>query len=201
MLVPKQNKSLKGKDLITIGIFSAIYFVLSFLCNILGGLHPLVWIFSPAIAGLVSGIPFLIMTTKVKKPFAVLVMGSIVGLVYFASGQFPFTLPLAFIAGSMVAEMIRAVSRYTSFWMDALGFAFFSLGMAGSPLPIWLYRDSFFAQIMEMGMPSEYITNLKDFTSARMLIIMLIMTLGFALIGSFFTKILFKKHFKKAGIV
>ena len=35
------DKKLKGKDLITIGIFSAIYFVINFACMVSGGIHPL----------------------------------------------------------------------------------------------------------------------------------------------------------------
>ena len=34
------DKKLKGKDLITIGIFSAIYFVINFAFMLLGGIHP-----------------------------------------------------------------------------------------------------------------------------------------------------------------
>ena len=38
------DKKLKGKDLITIGIFSAIYFVINFAFMLLGGIHPVLWI-------------------------------------------------------------------------------------------------------------------------------------------------------------
>lgn len=37
------DKKLKGKDLITIGIFSAIYFVINFAFMLLGGIHPVLW--------------------------------------------------------------------------------------------------------------------------------------------------------------
>ena len=36
------DKKLKGKDLITIGIFSAIYFVINFAFMLMGGIHPVV---------------------------------------------------------------------------------------------------------------------------------------------------------------
>ena len=41
------NKKLKGKDLITIGIFSAIYFVINFAFMLLGGIHPVLWMLMP----------------------------------------------------------------------------------------------------------------------------------------------------------
>ena len=34
------DRKMKGKDLITIGIFSAIYFVINFAFMLLGGIHP-----------------------------------------------------------------------------------------------------------------------------------------------------------------
>ena len=48
---------LRGKDLITIGIFSAIYFVLNFICMLISGLHPLVWILMPMNIAIVTGFP------------------------------------------------------------------------------------------------------------------------------------------------
>ena len=35
----RTDRKLKGKDLITIGIFSAIYFVINFAFMLLGGIH------------------------------------------------------------------------------------------------------------------------------------------------------------------
>ena len=49
-----QKKGMTGKDIITVGIFSAIYFVINFAFMLLSGLHPLLWILMPgliAIAG------------------------------------------------------------------------------------------------------------------------------------------------------
>ena len=41
------DKKLRGKDLITIGIFSAIYFVINFAFMLLGGIHPVLWMLMP----------------------------------------------------------------------------------------------------------------------------------------------------------
>ena len=50
------GKMLKGKDLITIGIFSAIYFVINFIFMLLSGFHPMIWILMPAFIALFSEI-------------------------------------------------------------------------------------------------------------------------------------------------
>ena len=62
------GKTLKGKDLITIGIFSAIYFVINLAFMLMGGLHPVMWILMPGFIALFSGIPFMLMCAKVQKP-------------------------------------------------------------------------------------------------------------------------------------
>ena len=41
------NKKMRGKDLITIGIFSAIYFVINFAFMLIGGFNPILWILMP----------------------------------------------------------------------------------------------------------------------------------------------------------
>ena len=52
------DKKLKGKDLITIGIFSAIYFVINFAFMLLGGIHPVLWMLMPGFIAVFAGIPF-----------------------------------------------------------------------------------------------------------------------------------------------
>lgn len=48
------GKKLKGKDLITIGIFSAIYFVINFIFMLAGGLRPIMWIMMPGFIALLT---------------------------------------------------------------------------------------------------------------------------------------------------
>ncbi len=197
----EKSKRLKGKDQITIGIFTAIYFVASLASNISGGLHPIIWIMSPVLAALLGATPFMIMVTKIKKPFAVLMMGIVVGFIYFIMGQFPITMPIAFVVGAIIAEIVRSITGYNKFWSNALGYSFFCLGMTGSPLPIWVYRESFFTQIKEFGMPEGYIKGLEQLASPSMLFIMVILTLIAGFLGALIAKKLFNKHFAKAGVV
>ena len=63
-----QKKGMTGKDIITVGIFSAIYFVINFAFMLLSGLHPLLWILMPGLIAVFAGIPFLMMCAKVPRP-------------------------------------------------------------------------------------------------------------------------------------
>ena len=76
MSEPVKGRGMSGKDVITVGIFSAIYFVINFAFMLLGGLHPLLWILMPGFIALFTGIPYLMMCAKVQKVGSVLLMGS-----------------------------------------------------------------------------------------------------------------------------
>lgn len=197
----RTDKKLRGKDLITVGIFSAIYFVINFACMLSGGIHPLLWILMPGTIALLAGIPYLLMTARVQKTGAVFLMGLITGLIYFATGQFTVVILVTMAVSCLLAEIARGVTKYRSSKGSYLSYVFFSYGMVGSPLPIWIFKESFLAQIQEQGMPIDYVTAIERLSSNVMLIVMLAVPAVGAVLGAFIASRLFKKHFEKAGLV
>ena len=83
----------------------------------------------------------------------------------------------------------------------AISFILFCYGMLGSPLAIWVYKDSFLTQIQQNGMSAEYVESLSGLISAPMLIALCISPIVGGAIGALIAKGLFRKHFRKAGIV
>lgn len=123
----EESRKLSGKDLITIGIFSAIYFVLN-LAAMITGFVPVLWLLLPGVTGIVTGIPFLLMASKVRKPGAVLIMGTITALLYFVTGQFTVLLLITFAIACILSELYRAVTKYdNSFTHMMISFVFFLL--------------------------------------------------------------------------
>lgn len=108
------RRGMGGRDVITVGIFSAIYFAINFAFMLLGGLHPLLWILMPGFIALFTGIPYLMMCAKVQKVGSVLLMGLITGLIYFVTGQFTpvilvsLSLPAAWGNWSVAVPIIPA---------------------------------------------------------------------------------------------
>ena len=64
----EESRKLSGKDLITIGIFSAIYFMLN-LAAMFTGFVPVLWLLLPGVTGIVIGIPFLLITFAIACIF------------------------------------------------------------------------------------------------------------------------------------
>lgn len=197
----ESKDSLKGKDLITIGIFSAIYFVINFIFMLMGGLHPLMWILMPGFIALFTGVPFMLMCSKVQKMGAIVLMGIITGLIYFVTGMFTVVILVTFLIACVLGEVARLVSKYNSVKGNTVAFIFFSLGMTGSPLPIWLMHEKFMAQISGQGMLDTYIKTLESLSSPIMLFVLFLAPIIGAVIGAWISKRLFHKHFEKAGMV
>ena len=195
-----QNRKLTGKDVIAIGIYSAIYFVLNF-AAMMTGLIPLLWILLPGTVAILTGIPFLLMVVKVPKPGAVLIMGLITAFLYFVTGQFTVLILITMLIACVLSEVYRYITKYNLKFINlVVAFILFGYGMAGSPLALFVYRESFLAQISET-MSQEYVAAISSYITTPMLILLLVSPIAGGFLGALIAKGIFKKHFKKAGIV
>lgn len=195
-----QNRKLTGKDVIAIGIYSAIYFVMNFAAMITGFI-PLFWILLAGTAAILTSIPFLLMAVKVPKPGAVLIMGFITAFLYFITGQFTVLILITMLIACVLSETYRYITKYAlKFRNLVVAFILFSYGMVGSPLALFVYRESFLAQISET-MSRKYVVAISSYITTPMLILLLVSPIVDGLLGALIAKGIFKKHFEKAGIV
>ena len=105
------NNKLQGKDLITIGIYTALYIVAIFVASV-ANVTPLTFMFYPAISSLMGAVFFIMLATKVQKFGAVIIWGVIVGLLYLVLGM-ALTLPF-FVVASIIAQFILSKGGYKS---------------------------------------------------------------------------------------
>ena len=192
-------RRLRGRDLITIGIFFALYVVITMVPMVMSGIHPLVWVLFPGLAAIVGSVPFMLLCTRVRKPLAVLIMGVLLALLSASTGNLVLALVLV-VGSSALSEFVRWLTGYASYRGNATAFAFFSFGWMISPLPIWLYHDSFMAQILTQGMPDDYVRTCEQIADPSFLVLCAMFTLVGATVGSFVTHRLFKRHFVRAGL-
>lgn len=148
-----------------------------------------------------TGIPYLMMCAKVQKVGSVLLMGLITGLIYYVTGQFTVVILVSFVLACGLAEITRVITHYRSMAGNLVSFVLFSVGMVGSPLPIWLMREDFLRQITEQGMPADYVNTLAALSSNGMLIVLFLAPVVGAAIGGILARAMFRKHFEKAGLV
>ena len=195
----KRERLLKGRDLINIGVFFALYFILTMIPMVLSGIHPMIWVLFPGLAAIVGSIPYLLLCARVQKPFAVLIMGVLMALICASTGYFTIALVLT-ICSSLAAEIVRWRTGDWFYGGYAASFVLFSFVWLASPLPIWLYHDSFMAQIQNQGMSAEYVAACAQVSEPPFMVVCITFAIVGALIGALVTRKLFKKHFAKAGL-
>jgi len=191
------NKKLKVKDLVSIGVFSVIYFALMFGVGMMG-MIPILFLIYPTVLGIVAGTIVMLFMAKVQKPWALFIFGMISPLVMFAAGHTYVVVVLSLIV-MIIAELIRKVGNYNSFKYNMLSYAVFSTWICSSLMQMLLAKEKYMEMSMMMG--KDYVDALeKIITYPHMLLVYLGAFLG-GIIGAYIGKALLKKHFEKAGIV
>lgn len=191
------NKKLKVKDLVSIGVFGVIYFVLMFGIGMMG-MIPILFLIYPTVLGIVAGTVVMLFMTKVQKPWALFIFGMISPLVMFAAGHTYVVVVLSLIV-MIIAELIRKIGNYKSFKYNMISYAIFSTWICSSMMQMLLAKEVYVEHCKMMG--DEYVVALeKLITYPHMALVALGAIVG-GFIGAYIGKALLKKHFEKAGIV
>lgn len=192
------NKKLKVKDLVSIGVFAVIYFVLLYGVGMMG-MIPILFLIYPTVLAIVAGTVVMLFMTKVQKPWALFIFGMIAPLLMFAMGH-TYVLPVFSLIVIIIAELIRKIGNYNSFKYNMLSYAVFSTWICGSLMQMLLVKEKYLEMTVGM-MGQEYADALdKLITYPHMALVALGAFIG-GIIGAYIGKALLKKHFEKAGIV
>ena len=92
------NNKLQGKDLINIGIFTAIYFIVIFAAASIGFIPIFIPLIS-VIVPLVGGIPMMLFFSKIKKFGMLTICGVLLGIIMLLTGMGWWCIPTGLIFG------------------------------------------------------------------------------------------------------
>lgn len=192
------NNKIQAKDLINVGLFTVIYFVLGCCVAIPIGMVP---VFLPILGTLwviLTGIPFMLFLTRVKTFGMVTLMAVLSGLLMGLTGMGFFGVPCGLVFG-LLGDLIIRSGEYKSIKKGILGYAVFSLWMVGTYIPMYFMaeqsRADFASQFSE-----EYADKVMSVMPMWSFILVAASIFVFAIVGGLIGKALLKKHFKKAGI-
>ena len=195
------SKKLTIPDLISVGVFTAIYFVLvtiaTFSCALLPGVGN---ILLPAVAALISGSVYMLLAAKLQKFGGISIMGLVMGLFFFMSGHFVLAFAANIVCG-VLADGGASRSQYRSKKVLLASYVIFSYGLTGPILPLWFMKDAYVAALQARGKDAAYIDALFAPINTGTFIVCLMSILVCAVIGGLFGQKMIKKHFAKAGIV
>ena len=179
------NNKLQAKDLINLGLFTVLYFVLGCCVAIPIGFVPIFLPILGALWTLITGIPFMLFLTRVKKFGMVTLMAILSGLLMGLTGM---------------GDLILKFGNYKSAKRSLIGYAVFSLWMVGTYIPMYfMVEDSRASFAASFG--KEYADKVMAVMPMWSIVLVIAGIFICAIIGGMIGKALLKKHFVKAGIV
>ncbi|MDO5294077.1 MAG: MptD family putative ECF transporter S component [bacterium] len=196
MIKTTSSKGLQGKDLINIGIYSAIYFVVVFVVAMLGYV-PIFMMLLPVLVPIIAGIPFMLFLTKVKKFGMIWIMSIIMGLLMLLTGMSYHALIVGTFTG-LIADLLYNSGTSKSSTKAILTSGVFSLWVAANYIPLIFTPASYWSTRQEFG--QEYITTMTNWLPKWMCPVLFIGAFVCGIIGGFVGKAILRKHFQRAGI-
>jgi energy-coupling factor transport system substrate-specific component len=191
------DNKLQVKDLINVGIFTALYFIVVMVIAMLGYMPIFIPLLS-ALPPLVGGIPFMLFLTRVKKFGMMLIMAILVGILLLITGMGIYALFIG-VVFTLIAEFVLKSGNYESAKKAILAYGLFSVCMFGNFLPIYIGRDAYHASLVPR-FGAEYADTLMRYLPDWLAPILALSCFVFGLLGGLLGRAVLKKHFERAGI-
>lgn len=193
-----ENK-LQAKDLINIGLFTVLYFIIGCCVAIPIGFVPIFLPILGALWTLITGIPFMLFATRVKKFGMVSIMAVLSGLLMGLTGMGFWGVPMGLIFG-ILGDLVMKSGNYASVKKTILGYGVFSLWMVGTYIPMYFMVEQSYADFAS-SFGDEYATKVMSVMPTWSIVLVIAGIFVFAVLGGLLGKAVLKKHFAKAGIV
>lgn len=192
------KKGLTVKDLVTTGVFSALFIVFVLIGGMLFAPNPVLTYLMPMGAALLSGPVYLLLVAKVPKNGPVIILGVLEGLIMFVTGMY-WLWAVACVVLGVVANFIAAAGKFKSRAVNIVSFLVYSLNPMGSYMMLWINRDSYAQYLVGKGTETAYMETMLATAQGWMLPAMVAGTLVCAFISALVGQKLLKKQFEKAG--
>ncbi len=199
--VASMEKKLKAKDFINTGIFSVIFLVIFFICITVMSMAVMTQPFGLALCALIAGPVYMLLRAKAPKPGAILLFSVLFAVVMFATGT-GWPMPVAILVGAVIAELLAAGGKQKSFLMNGIGYVILMVASAiGSYTPLLMMKQYYLGVASSNDIGGEFMAQLMEFISGPVLIGAFAATAVGAVLGLLLARMMFKKHFVKAGLM
>lgn len=192
------SDKLQAKDLINVGLFTVLYFIIGCCVAIPIGMVPIFMPILGALWTLITGIPFMLYMTRVKRFGMVTLMAVLSGVLMGLTGMGFVGVPVGLVSG-LLGDYIMKKGEYKAWSKILLGYAVFSLWMIGTYIPLYFMTQASYDATAE-SFGDEYATTAMASMPMWSFVPVCISIFVCALLGGLLGKALLKKHFAKAGI-
>lgn len=193
------KKGLGVKDLVTVGIFSALFLVFALVGGIFFAPNPVLTFYMPVGSALLCGPVYLLMLAKVKKRWAVSILGAILCIVWFVTGMH-WAMALGYLVMGVAADFVAGAGEYKSKMMNSVSYIVISLGGTASYLVFFANPDGWAKTMLGNGTEQSYIDTMRETGSVWIMLVMLVGTVLAAAVSAFVGCKMLRKQFEKSGI-
>lgn len=192
----ENNNRLNAKDLINVGIYTAICAVIC--CAIaMTGVIPIMMVLLVVFVPILTGIPYMMFLTKVKKFGMILILNALMGALMWVTGMSYYALIVGTISG-LIAEFIYRAGNYKSKKLGVIAYAISGIYCWANYFGIFFNAEAYFSTRQNFG--QEYIDAVTGMLPVWMCPVLLVADIVCGLIGGWIGSKVLKKHFEKAGI-
>lgn len=194
----KKSSNTLVRDLVNVGIFTALYIVLAFLSSSIGYIPAFIVVSTCSIA-LVTSIPLFLFFIKIDRPMlCCMLMCGIFGLAMLMMGQGILMLGICLLVGLLTGACLKFSNK--SFVGLFFANIVMSLMSSSMMLPLWTSTEEYLEYTRTMC-DEGYVAHLAELSQSYWPLIG-IYTFGIlgAIVGAFIARRVMKKHFERMGL-
>lgn len=193
------EKGLSVKDLVTTGIFSAIFFVFTMVGGVFFAVNPVLTFYMPIGSALLCGPIYLLLTAKVHKRWCITILGIIMGIIWFVTGMH-WAFSLGYIGMGIIADVVAGLGQYKSRKINMLSYMLMSLGGIYTYVVYFIDPEGWAGTMLKNGTEQSYIDAMNVAAPSWLLAVIILGTLAIAAFSAWVGSKMLKKQFEKAGI-
>lgn len=186
------------RTLINVGVFTAIYIVITFGTAMLGVVNPVMMFVGWLLGLLLGGIVITLFLARTRAFGALTLLALLVGLFMAFTGHVWYTVVGTLIFG-VIADAIGRSANYRPGTRTSLAYAVFSLWLAVPLFPIFYQADVYFEETAT-NMGAEYTEQMAALVTPWLIVAWAVVIFFFAWFSGWVGTRVLRKHFEKAGL-
>jgi hypothetical protein len=195
-----RKNRLNGKDLMNVGIFTAINVLFGVLIAVAIGLTPIGFMLIPSVTAIILGVPMMLYFSKIKKFGMILIFEIVNGVVLLLTGMGPDVL-ICGIVISLVVELIVKSGNYQSVSRAVLGYAILMVTPCANYIH-WLKASAEWLNKNAATYGKGFMYTISGwFDYWWMLPLVILSAFIGGMVGGLLGRAVLKKHFARSGLV
>jgi energy-coupling factor transport system substrate-specific component len=197
------DAKLSVRDLITIGILTAVFIAVFWTTGMILGMNPFTWPFLTAVMAVPSGIVFMLLLSRVPKRWTFFITGTVTAVVFQLTGHYwPMTVFMVVL--SFLVDLFYSSGDPRSTKRMIIAYVLFSVSFTIAAYgPLALFAEAYMAAMgtEQYGLPANYYDFALLLYRGPLAFAMLGVSALGGLAGALLGRRVLQKSFAKAGLV